>query len=249
LRLRPDFPEAHIQLGFALQHHGRFAEALAALKRGHELGSKQPGWDHSSAQSVWWAEQLVALDAKLPKALQGQAQPADAAERVALAYFCQMYKKRYAAAARFYAEAIAAEPKLTDDVRTETEHRYNAACVAALAGCGQGADAAKLDDAERARLRKQALDWLRADLAAWGQLLEKEPEKNRAAVLKTLRHWQEDADFAGVRGDALAKLPEAERPPWQQLWADVEGTLKKAGRSDTEKKKKSSPIWFFVPVW
>jgi hypothetical protein len=32
----------------------------------------------------------------------------------------------------------------------------------------------------------------------------------------------------------VAKLPEAERPPWHQLWADVEQTLKKAGRSDTE---------------
>ena len=37
-----------------------------------------------------------------------------------------------------------------------------------------------------------------------------------------LREWQQDADFAGVRGEALAKLPEAERKAWQQLWADVE---------------------------
>jgi tetratricopeptide (TPR) repeat protein len=124
-----------------------------------------------------------------------------------------------AAVARFYAEAFAAAPKVADD--PGTENRYNAACAAALAGCGQH-DGAKLDDAERARLRRQALDWLRADLAAWSQRLEKEPGQARAVVKQKLQYWQQDADFAGVRGDALAKLPEAERQAWQQLWADVE---------------------------
>jgi hypothetical protein len=99
-------------------------------------------------------------------------------------------------------------------------------CVAALAGCGQGADAAKLDEKERARLRRQALDWLRADLTAWGKLLDKQPEKARAAVQQALRHWQEDSDLAGVRGDGLTRLPEAELQPWQQLWVDVERMLK-----------------------
>jgi hypothetical protein len=32
---------------------------------------------------------------------------------------------------------------------------------------GQGEDADQLDANARARLRQQALDWLRADLAAW----------------------------------------------------------------------------------
>jgi hypothetical protein len=44
-----------------------------------------------------------------------------------------------------------------------------------------------------------------------------------------LQHWHEDPDFDSVRGkEALAKLPEAERAAWQQLWADVETILKKA---------------------
>jgi hypothetical protein len=42
---------------------------------------------------------------------------------------------------------------------------------------------------------------------------------------QTLRAWQQDADFAGVRGDALPHLPEAERQAWQQLWKDVEQML------------------------
>ena len=43
--------------------------------------------------------------------------------------------------------------------------------AAALAGCGQGYDAAQLDGQERSGWRKQALHWLRADLKAYGGLL------------------------------------------------------------------------------
>ena len=108
-------------------------------------------------------------------------------------------------------------------------HRYNAACAAALAGCGQGQDAAGLDEKERARLRKQALDWLHADLGARRRLLEKGPEKARPAAAKTMQHRLGDADFAGVRGEAgLGKLPEAERPQWQKLWEEVEALKRRA---------------------
>jgi hypothetical protein len=45
-----------------------------------------------------------------------------------------------------------------------------------------------------------------------------------------MKHWQADADLAGVRDkDALAKLPEAERDGWKQLWDDVAMLLKTAG--------------------
>jgi hypothetical protein len=42
-----------------------------------------------------------------------------------------------------------------------------------LGGCGPGSDADKLGAAERARLRKQALDWLRADLTYWTKQVAK----------------------------------------------------------------------------
>jgi hypothetical protein len=92
-----------------------------------------------------------------------------------------------------------------------------------LAGCGQGEDAGTLDAKERARLRGQALNWLRADLESWHKLLDKEADRARALIQETMRHWQQDVDFAGVRGaEALGRLPEPERRPWQQLWDEVE---------------------------
>jgi serine/threonine-protein kinase len=171
---------------------------------------------------------LVELDGQLPAILKGEGQPRDAAERLALAFICGTpARKLYVAAALFYADAFAAEPRLADDLRSA--HRYNAACAAALAGCGQGKDNGTIDDQERARLRRQALDWLHADLGAWRKLLEKDPDKARSDVAKTMQHWLADPDFAGVRGEAaLGKLPEAERPPWQKLWEEVEALKRRA---------------------
>ena len=124
----------------------------------------------------------------------------------------------------------------------QTGNRYNAACAAALAGCGQGNDADKLDTKERARLRRQALDWLRVDLKAYGQVMDKSEGKAGPAVAQRMQHWLADADFAGVRGsEALAKLPEAERSAWQDLWSQVADTLARAQRA-TPATKPVSPL-------
>jgi Flp pilus assembly protein TadD len=227
LRLKPDYPLAHCNLGRALLQQGRFREAVKAIRRGHELGSRSPGWRFPSDKWLREAEQMAELADRLPAVLAGKDQPKDAGERVAFAQLCQEHRKRYAAAARFFEGAFAEQPALAEDL--SSGHRYDAACAAALAGCGQGQDAAGLDDKERARLRKQALDWLHADVGAWRKLLEKDPDKARPAVAEKMQHWLGDADFSGVRGAAaLGKLPAAERPPWQKLWEEVEALRRRA---------------------
>jgi serine/threonine protein kinase/Flp pilus assembly protein TadD len=232
IQIKPENAEAHCNLGYVLLQQGRFADALAARKRGHELGSKNPQWSYPSAQWVREAEQLVALDGKLPKILKGEVQPADAAEQTKLARLC-VYKRLYATATRFSAQAFAADPEVADNLYTGV--RYDAACAAALAGCGQGDDAAKFDDRERARLRRQALTWLRADLALRAKQVAGDLPKDRAAAERALEHWLVDPDFAGVRGEALAKAPEAERQAWRTLWANVAENLTRA-RASAEKK-------------
>jgi hypothetical protein len=171
---------------------------------------------------------LVELDGRLAAILSGQKQPADTTERLALAQLCQMpCKQRYADAARFFHEAFVEQPKLTDDLNTQ--HRYIAACAAALAGCRQGKDADKLDAKERARLRQQAFDWLRDDLKAYRQVMKKAADKAGPETAERMQHWLQDKDFAGVRGaEELAKLPEAERQDWHKLWQEVEALRKRA---------------------
>jgi serine/threonine-protein kinase len=226
IALDPKYAEAHCNLGAALQAQGRFAESLAAYRRGHELGTKQRGWRYPSAEWVRQAERMAAMAAKLPAFLKGEFKPNDTTERLGLAGVCQAKKFNHAAA-RLYTDALAAEPKLADDLKAA--HRYNAACYAALAAAGQGEDAAKLDDKERTRLRQQALDWLRADLAQRTKQQQTGKPADRAAVQKALRHWQQDSDLAGLRdAAALAKLPADEQKAFTRLWADVAALLQQA---------------------
>jgi hypothetical protein len=164
------------------------------------------------------------LDERLPAILYGKDKPANTFEKLTLAIMCGQHKKLYAASTRFYAEAFSDLPGLMED--RVNQHRYNAACAAALAGCGQGGDAAKLDAAKRAELRKQALEWLRADFSSWSNL--KDDPKHRSRIMEVLKHWQEDVDFAGVRGaDAMTKLATEESVAWQKLWSDVADLLEK----------------------
>jgi tetratricopeptide (TPR) repeat protein len=232
IELDPRHAQAHGALGEMLLQQGSFTEARQATRRCLDLLPVDHPLRPLASQQLRQCEQMVALDQKLAAVLNGDARPTDAAEQVGLAGLC-LIKKRYTDAARFFADAFKAQPKLADDL--QAGHRYNAACVAALAAGGQGEDAARPDDKERARLRQQALGWLRADLDLWGKQAEGGTPQTRALVQQALRHWQEDADLAGLRdAAALAKLPEAERAEWQKLWADAAVTLKKAAAPGLE---------------
>src|SRR5262249_53775108 len=155
----------------------------------------------------------------------GEAPKANA-ERLALAQ--RAYDTgHYAVAARLWAEALDADPKVAES--RQPPHRYNAACAAALVADGQGMDGPAPDDATRLKLRQQALAWLRSELAIWTTLVEWGPPQARAFVAQTLEHWRKDTDLAGVRDpEALVKLPEEERGEWRALWEQVEALRRRA---------------------
>jgi hypothetical protein len=169
-------------------------------------------------------ERLIALEEKLPVILEGKEKPADAAEVLALARLCLRYKRLYGASARFYAEAFETKPELAKNLTTGD--RSSAACAAALAARGQGEDAANLENEERTRLRRQAMDWLRADLALCIKRLKGADETFLAFVQQRLERWQREPDLAGLReAAALARLSPDEREAWGALWADVRAFL------------------------
>jgi serine/threonine-protein kinase len=172
-------------------------------------------------------ERLVALDDRLTAVLKG-AEPRDSAERIDLAALAQQpYKRQYVAAARFYAEAFAAQPKIADDLRVG--RRYDAACVAAMAAAGKSAGDTKLDDQERTRLRQQALGWLKADLAALAKLADGTAAQ-RDFVRRKMAHWHADADLARVRDEvALGKLPTGERDARRKLWDNADDMFRRVG--------------------
>jgi serine/threonine protein kinase/tetratricopeptide (TPR) repeat protein len=215
LAIAPDYAEAHCNLGLMLRDQDKFADALAALKKGHELGSKQPGWKYPSAGWLAEVERLADLDARLPAVLQGKAKPRNIAEQWGFAEICTR-KQMHASAARLYREGLKARPKMNGIW-------FPAACAAALAGCGKGDEAARLDEMQRSRWRQQALAWLRDDLAMRRQLLKKDTPQLRPLAQKLFESWKGHAALAGLREPAaLAKLPQLERQAWEKFWAEVD---------------------------
>jgi serine/threonine protein kinase len=168
---------------------------------------------------------IAALDERLARVAKG-ASPSDNAERLALAQ--RAYDaRRYTLAGKLWADAMSVDSKLADQRRPG--HRYNAACSAALAGAGQGNETPPLDDTAKAKLRRQGLDWLKAELTVWARLVESSSPQANAFVAQALKHWQEDTDLVGIRDlKELAKLPESEREEWQRLWEEVEALRKRA---------------------
>jgi serine/threonine-protein kinase len=169
---------------------------------------------------------ILALDARLTAILKGEQSPRDNTEQLQLAR--RAYAKGlHAAATHLMAAAFRDDPKLADD--RQTQLRYNAACAAALAVSGASRDDPAPDDAARAKLREQAHNWLEAELAVWSRLLESANVQQRAAIARTLQHWQEDTDLTAIRDPkAIDALPEAEREGWRTHWKNVASTLARA---------------------
>jgi serine/threonine-protein kinase len=226
VRLEPQFALAHGALGRTLLAWRDLTEAEAEVRRGLNLFPEGEEKLRANLEGhLQRCQRLRALEARLPAVVQGKDLPA-AGECLEAAELC-FIKKHYATAARLYAEAFAATPQLTEDLRAG--HRFNAARAAALAGGGHGDDAAGLREPERAGLRRQARDWLRLDLDAWAKKVDTGTEADRIQAQKTLAPWRDDPDLAGLRdADPLARLPAAERQECQKLLQDVAALLHRA---------------------
>jgi Flp pilus assembly protein TadD len=217
--LLPQHPAAWDGLAAALLDRGRFAEARAATARLLDLPATEAK-RRSQRRQLDLCDALLPVEADLPAALAGEGRPVSASTRRALAEWCLTHRRLTATAAGFYEASLAAEPSLADDL--EVSHRFHAACAAALAACGVGEDATKLDDRRRETLRRLALGWLTAEYNARAERHRLGKPGDRTAAATAVRSWQHDEDLAGVRdGPALARLPRDERQAWQALWADV----------------------------
>ena len=222
IALDPTDPGNHYALAWTLERREDLAGAAAEYRKAIELDPNYTG----ARSGLVRGERMAATRDKLPAFLNGGFQPTTNDERQGLAEWCQI-QKRYHAAARLIADAIAADPMLADDLKTID--LYDAACYASLAASGQGVDTAKLDDREKSRLRKQALDWLHANLVLRSKQFESGRPDDRAAARKQVGLSRIDSDLASLRDPAaLATLPEAERKEWEELWKGVDAFLKQA---------------------
>ena len=222
IRLKPDFVGAHTILAHQLIRLGQYTLALREYERCHELGSKRSDWTYPSGKWVEQARRLVRLEPKSAPLLRGEAAPADATEYFDLGFIARS-KRMYATAVALWTKAFAIDPKLAND--SIFNSRYTAAAAAAMGGCGKGSEGQSLDEPAKAKLRRQALDWLKADLAANLGAAGRSPRDGHLTEL-TLLAWKANIDLAGVRDqDGLAILPDVERTEWQELWLKVDRLL------------------------
>jgi tetratricopeptide (TPR) repeat protein/tRNA A-37 threonylcarbamoyl transferase component Bud32 len=262
LQIDPRPGGAHMALGVVLFQQGDFTKAQVAIQRALQLLRTVDPLRVLVQKLLQDCQQNLQREHRARELAQGQAPPHDAAELWHLAQFCRRYQRPYTAA-RLYTAAFAAQPTLAEDLAKG--QRYQAACAAALAVLGQATfdqDAHQLTAADKAKLRRQALDWLRADvklltktLAAFKAATKEgtqppasPPEKladqsQRPApadlllVCDRLQRWQTDPDLASLREDKeLAKLPETEQKDWRRLWDEVRALDKQARACFSEKQ-------------
>jgi serine/threonine-protein kinase len=222
-------PSQRLITAIALQRKEKKDEALKTLA----AAILSYDWSAAKADSrdPWIAHVLrreaeASILPNLPAFLNGAYQPQDNDERLALLGVCQ-FKELRAAEAGLLAAAFAVNRSPAEDMRTGL--RYRAARAAAVAGCGGGADGAKLSDAERARWREQARGWLREEFAECSKLLQATPAADRAKKAETLKCFKNDPDLAGLREpDALDKLPPQECQKCRALWGDLDSLLRAA---------------------
>ena len=213
IRIDPAWPVPHFNLGSTLQAGGRRDEAIDEYGQALRLDADDVG-AHVNLGSALYAKggveeaidhfrQALRLDPNLAPAHVNLGSALYTTGRVeeAIDHFRQ--------ALRLNPNSAAARVNLGVSLFAAARH-------AVLDAAGHAGNP-RLGEPERAEKRRQALAWLRADLE-----LQTTMPGGGGSSAQSVAAWQKDPDLAGVRAPAaLAKLPDAEREPWQRFWADV----------------------------
>ncbi|MCC7062676.1 MAG: tetratricopeptide repeat protein [Planctomycetes bacterium] len=224
LEVDPRNGPANLNLGRRLEATGNLAEALVYWRRAEATwrAATDPfgrEWHGKVLATIAKAESELGMQDELLALARGGATN-DPQKLVASANL--VYRRgEHGLATATYERAFAAFPALLETV----PHRYNAACVAVLAGCGKGAGTAELTAAERARWRELARRWLADELRAWRRDFGREPAV-AAAARRAAGHAERDPELAGVReAEALSALPAVEADAWRAFWQELAALL------------------------
>jgi tetratricopeptide (TPR) repeat protein len=228
IELDPNYRDAHFGLGESLVKMGSFAQAKACIQLLQKL---TPENDPDQERRRWLIQQVrrcdrgLEVEAKIPSILAGKLTMARGPEWREVVEIC-ISQERYVTGAKIYELAFRAVPQMMDNLAIG--HRYDAARLCAEAAAGEGVDAGKLDEKERAELRKQAIHWLRSELGSWDKFVASGNPNDRKLAREKLTERLRVPDLASIRDkDQLAKLSVDEREACEKLWRDVAALLKK----------------------
>jgi serine/threonine-protein kinase len=219
-------PAPQLIVAISLSRLGRPVEARRALARAVVNYDWSPGGADTADE---WMCHVLRREAQailpdLSAFLDGRYQPRDSDERLAMTAECQ-FRELTVAHAHLWAESFAADPSMEMH-----RGRERAVPAAAMAGCDIGKDAAMLTAAERARWRRLACEWCRAELAtAMSDATNEAGAAGQQRAAATIRTWSTSPDLAGVRDPAaLARLPPAEQMEWTDFWQRTAPIIKSA---------------------
>jgi serine/threonine-protein kinase len=225
IRLQPKHPDAYLHLAVALRTRRKYAEAEGEEQKALSLRA-----GIVSDESMWAAREMARLEGKLPEWLQGKAAPTDARELAILSFMASHYEWRFRAVAELCAKSFADRPDFAEATVNwlSDRPRYFAACCAARASLRDG-DAADLTVEDRTRWRRQAVAWLRQELAFWDKQLASGLPAARSRATKALTLWHTEPWLTAVqRAPDMPTLPPDERADCRKLWDDVDALLRRA---------------------
>ena len=104
-------------------------------------------------------------------------------------------------------------------------HRFNRGRAACAAAAGAGRDRVKAPEADRAKLREEALRLFDEERKA--QVKDADSLEKQSMVLRWLCYCKTCPDLASVRGEELAKLAGSPKEEWIRFWGEVDAMLAK----------------------
>ncbi len=228
IRLAPKLANPRLGLANPLFQKGLFGEAAQTLQQARDLLPPGDPLRSAAERALDRAQKMLALKERLSLVLDGK-EKAQGPELIELAHMCSRYLQRYPTAVRLYRQAFQTDKGGANWAR---RNRFHATCAAALASTGQGDEAGKLKDAEKAEFRAQARAWLQADLDLYARQLKEAQPTVVLQLFQELTRRLEDPDLARLhKGAGLA--PD-EQKTWQQIWADARRLLQKVEARFTE---------------
>ena len=212
--LDPRSVAAHVNLGRALYDKRRLDEAIGHFRQALRMAPESAGAHINLGAALAGKGRLDEAIGHFQQAL--RIDPKSTAAHVNLASVLRA-KGRLEEAIDHYQQAVRIDPKSAVARYWLSISLYAAASDAVRAAAGQGSEKERLGEPERAAKRRQALAWLRDDLELSTKLL-----RDGELSAQSVATWQTNPALASVRDPAaLAKLPDAEREPWQRFWRDV----------------------------
>jgi Flp pilus assembly protein TadD len=225
LAMRPDSSVARYTVGLVLERRSQLEEAAELYRQAIEL-------DPGNVCPHYSLGTLLELQDRLPEAAACyrkviELDPKDPEPHLNLA--------RTLLALEEYPEALEAARRAVKTLPTGTDREeakdlvYRAGLgqrlVATLARADHGKRTASRDGEVKARWRRQALAWLRAELVAHSGNSDDSSESGSEARHQ-LEPWPGDEGLGAVSdAEALARLPKPERKEWEAFWAQVRTLL------------------------